>query len=452
MNPVDQSPYAVKVRAAEHRLWRDNGPTLRALDIELTERCNNNCIHCWINLPAGDEAARRQELSTAKLQAILKDAADLGALTVRFTGGEPLLRDDFAELYLSARRLGLRVILSTNARRVTPKLADLLARVPPLNPVEVTVYGMSQASYEAVSRVAGSFAEFQRGVRLLLDRQVRLLVRGIHLPQNRQDREALEAWAATMPSMDRSPPEVLSLDLRVRRDDPRKNRQIAELRLAPEETVRAMRQFGEEYARDAISVCAHFMGPLGERLFTCGAGRHVCLDAYGILQPCLGLRHPDTVYDLKSGSLSDALRVFFPRVRCARAANPEYLSRCARCFLHGLCDQCPAKSWTEHGTLDTPVQYHCDVAHAQARDLGLLGENERGWQVDGGQERVERWKQRRRESSRPGLSPSPSRGYAFSGDNVPNPRRTDCQSVLQPNQESIVIAPCSAIELQPRFL
>jgi hypothetical protein len=35
----------------------------------------------------------------------------------------------------------------------------------------------------------------------------------------------------------------------------------------------------------------------------------------------------------------------------------------------------------EHGTLDTPVEYLCDVAHTQARELGLMAENERAWEV-----------------------------------------------------------------------
>ncbi len=50
----------------------------------------------------------------------------------------------------------------------------------------------------------------------------------------------------------------------------------------------------------------------------------------------------------------------------------------------------PAKSWTEHGTLDTPVEYLCEVAHAQARKLGLLGEDEKSWEVTDGQARVAR--------------------------------------------------------------
>ena len=123
--------------------------------------------------------------------------------------------------------------------------------------------------------------------------------------------------------------------------------------------------------------CSRFIGPTGDRLFTCGAGRGVSVDAYGRLQPCMLLRDPALSYDLRAGglhagSVRDALENVFPHLKERKAANPHYLERCARCFLHGLCEQCPAKSWMEHGTLDTPVEYLCQVAHAQARSLGLI--------------------------------------------------------------------------------
>jgi hypothetical protein len=87
------------------------------------------------------------------------------------------------------------------------------------------------------------------------------------------------------------------------------------------------------------------------------------------------------VYDLNKGSLKQAMSRFFPEVRKMKASHPDYLVRCARCFLKGLCEQCPGKSWTEHGTLDTPVEYLCEIAHAQGRYLGLLGKDEMAWEV-----------------------------------------------------------------------
>ena len=109
------NPYIVRLSSQESPLWETTRPVLMELDIELTERCNNNCIHCCINLPADDSIAKKRELSTAAIKDILKEAASLGCLSVRLTGGEPLLREDFEELYLYARKLGLKVLLFTNA-------------------------------------------------------------------------------------------------------------------------------------------------------------------------------------------------------------------------------------------------------------------------------------------------------------------------------------------------
>jgi radical SAM protein with 4Fe4S-binding SPASM domain len=131
------------------------------------------------------------------------------------------------------------------------------------------------------------------------------------------------------------------------------------------------------YRKDAAEFASKFMGPPGDQLFGCGAGCGVCVDAYGRIQPCMGLRAAELTIP-KGTPLRDALDTF-AHLCDLRATNPDYLQRCAVCFLKGLCEQCPAKSWAEHGTLDTPVEYLCEVAHAQARYLGWLGEKERAW-------------------------------------------------------------------------
>jgi radical SAM protein with 4Fe4S-binding SPASM domain len=386
--------YVEKVRADRAGLWPKQKPLLGHLDLELTERCNNNCIHCCINLPQDDRRAQEKEMLTEAVKGVLTEAAALGCLSARFTGGEPLLREDFEELYLFARRLGMKVLLFTNARLVTPQLADLFARVSPGELVEVTVYGMKPESYEAVTRVPGSYAEFWRGVSLLLDRRVPFVVKGALLPPNRGEMDEFEAWATTIPWMERPPGYSMFYDLRGRRDSPTRNRQITELRSSPEDGVAVLTRRREEYIREMAQFCTKFMGPAGDRLFGCGAGHGTCVDAYGRAQMCMGLRHPDMVYDLKTGSLRDALTIVFPRLSGTRATNPDYLARCARCFLKGLCEQCPAKSWSEHGTLDTPVEYLCQVAHAQARDLGLLRDGEKAWEVSDWRNRTQRLRQR----------------------------------------------------------
>jgi len=368
-------------------LWARKGPRLGRLDLELTERCNNNCIHCYINLPTNDEKARGRELSAEWIKSVLREAADLGCLTVRFTGGEPLLRPDFEEIYLAARNLGMGVVLFTNACLLTPALADLLKRVPPLRKIEVSVYGMKRASYERVSRAKGSFKAAWRGIRLLQERGIPFIVKGALLPPNREERPDFENWASTIPWMAGRPSYSMFYDLHCRRDR-KKSRSIACLRLDPKEAVRELA--GDARKREGLmEFVSKFSGARGNDLFTCGAGLgSACLDAYGTLYPCIMLRSPEVAYDLRNGSLKEALDGYFPRLRKIKASRPEYQARCARCFLKGLCEQCPARSWIEHGCLDSPVEYFCDVAHVLARELGLLGPGEKGWEVADGKKRV----------------------------------------------------------------
>jgi radical SAM protein with 4Fe4S-binding SPASM domain len=383
------SAYSVRLSGNKASLWRQKHPLLPHLDMELTERCNNNCIHCSINRPASDVAAKQKELSTGAIRKLLEEAASLGCLTVRFTGGEPLLRGDLEELYLTARKLGLKVRLFTNGTLITPRLADLLAHIPPLEKMEITVYGMSTRSYEAVTRTPGSFEAAWRGINLLLERAVPFVVKMALLPPNRDEMVEFEAWAASLPWTSKAPSFSMFFDLRCRRDSETKNRLIKELRPSPKQGLRALTRRREDYLKGMSDFCSKFVGPPGDKLFVCGAGLGGgCVDAYGYFQPCLLLRHPDTVYHLGGGSLQDAVTRFFPTVRETRASNPDYLARCARCFLKGLCEQCPAKSWMEHGTLDTPVQYLCEIAHAQARYLGLLRKEEVGWEVTDWRQRV----------------------------------------------------------------
>ena len=244
--------YVKKVPSGEAGLWKSAKPTLARLDIELTERCNNNCLHCSVNLPAGDIEARAFEWTAVRWKALLTEAADLGCLVVRLTGGEPLLRDDFEGIYLHARKLGLRVMLFTNATLMTPRLARLLKDVPPLEAVEVSVYGMKEETYEAVTRVPGSFATFRRGLGLLLEHGVPFVVKGAVLPPTRKEMDEFETWAAGLPGAPGPPSYALLFDLRSRRDVG-KNDLIAGLRLGGDEFVRIARRHGEGVARSGAT-------------------------------------------------------------------------------------------------------------------------------------------------------------------------------------------------------
>ena len=138
-------------------------PTMGSL--ELTARCNLTCQHCYINEPANDRVARSKEMTTEQMKRVIDQVVAEGTLFFTMTGGEVLLRPDFREIYLHAREQGLLVTIFTNATLVTERIADFLAEYPPVA-IEISIYGYTEATYEAVTGIKGSHKKFMRGVHL----------------------------------------------------------------------------------------------------------------------------------------------------------------------------------------------------------------------------------------------------------------------------------------------
>src|SRR5665648_38573 len=155
MNPES---FVSSTSLPEFNLWQKlaNRRVPLSFDLELTARCNNACSHCYINLPAGDKKARQKELTLDEISGIADQAVELGALWCLISGGEPLLREDFADIYVMLRRKGLLLSVFTNACLINEEHVALFQKYPPRD-IEVTVYGVTQETYERVTQRPGSY-------------------------------------------------------------------------------------------------------------------------------------------------------------------------------------------------------------------------------------------------------------------------------------------------------
>jgi radical SAM protein with 4Fe4S-binding SPASM domain len=352
-----------------------------SFDLEVTARCNNDCRHCYINLPAGDVAARARELSVAEISDIADRAAKLGAIWCLVTGGEPLLRPDFADIYLALKRKGLLVSVFTNATLVTEEHVRLFKKYPPRD-IEVTVYGVTRETYEAVSRKPGTFDRFMRGLNLLFEAGVRVRLKAMALKSNLHELEAIAEFArARTKDFYRFDPQ-----LHGRFDgDPVRNAEIWDERLSPEQVVALERadekRFGALVAGEDKLIDETFNHLGCDHLFHCGAGNNSFEVSYdGRFRLCSSLWADGTTYDLRAGTLQEAWDELVPRVRDLRSRKPEFLNTCHKCELVNLCLWCPAHAHLETGALDGATPYFCAVAHARAAAItgettqdGLIG-------------------------------------------------------------------------------
>jgi radical SAM protein with 4Fe4S-binding SPASM domain len=346
---------------------RENRRVPLSFDLELTARCNCDCRHCSVAVPASDRAAKARELTLPDIERIADEAVALGALWCLFTGGEPLLREDFADAYLALKRKGLLVSVFTNATLVTEAQVDLFQKYPPRD-IEVTVYGVTQATYERVTRRPGSWAAFQRGLGLLLDGGIKVRLKAMALRSNVHELPEIARFCRERTKdFFRFDP---LLTLRLDRDEVR-NRDIRAEWLSAAEIVELERADRERF-ESLRKGCAQLIMPERahnqcDHLFHCGAGqRNFSVSHDGLFRLCSALCHPDCVYDLGKGSLQDAWRNFVPKVRDMRSTRREFLQTCRVCPVVNLCLWCPAHADLETSSMDGSVPYFCEVAHARA--------------------------------------------------------------------------------------
>ena len=353
---------------AEFPLWETPKRIPFSFELEITARCNNNCRHCCINLPAGDEKARKQELSFEELKELIDQAVSMGAVWSLITGGEPLLRDDFFSIYSYMKKKGLLVSVFTNATLIGGDHIRLFQKYPPRD-IEVTVYGASQKTYERVTRTKGSHTTFMKGLSLLLQNGIKVRLKAMALRSNFQEMPEIARFCRERTK------DYFRLDpfLHLRYDgNTMRNEEIRAERLSPEE-ITALERADPERLEALQKSCGTQITddpshPGCNHLFQCGAGNDSFNVSYqGVFRLCPSLWPPGCVYDLKRGNLREAWHVFAPAVREMRSTSREFLDKCHGCPIVNLCMWCPAHAHLETGAMDAPVDYFCRVAHARAK-------------------------------------------------------------------------------------
>jgi radical SAM protein with 4Fe4S-binding SPASM domain len=340
----------------EDRIWPRVSAERTPLEgsIELTFRCNLRCAHCYVNEPSGDRRVKQQELTTAEILRITDEIVDLGCLGMLLTGGEPLLRPDFAKIYLHMKKKGLLAVVFTNGTLITHRTADLFEEWPPLK-MEITIGGSTPAVYERVTGVPGSYRRCIQGIELLLDRKVRLCLKTVPMTLNYSDVDRMRALAASY-----------GLEFRW---DPLVNCRVdgspgpVAVRLRPEQIVALDRQEPKRVAELRKGIAKSRLVEPTSAFFNCNAYRNSFhIDPYGDLIPCMLVRWP--AYSLREGSFRQGWTEVFPAMR--NRARMKALP-CDTCQMNAACDHCVGWAQIETGDPESMVPFLCDLTYARAK-------------------------------------------------------------------------------------
>lgn len=319
---------------------------------ELTPTCNLRCHFCYVAL----DPYKGPYLSTHQAFAILDKLEQAGVMYLTLTGGEVLSRRDFPEIFRYARAKGFLVKVFTNATMVSERIADLFRKEPPFS-VEVSIYGADAKHYEAVTGIPGSFAKFERGVGLLKDAGVSLLLKHTASSLTADHIPAVRRWCE-----ERELPHKFSATIENRHDG---GQEPSLYRIEPRGVSQLKDELYEartgERRRMPLAECNMGDSSSGtSELYQCGAGRvAVFIDAVGRASHCVLDREPSfPLLEMEWDDVWERMGAWVTQPLPATAP-------CSGCELRGGCSNCPARARMATGSAYFKDPYYCDITHAE---------------------------------------------------------------------------------------
>ena len=341
---------------------------------ELTARCNFNCKMCYVHRQ--DSAlCKSQEKSAEWWIDLGKKAVEQGVVFLLLTGGEPLLRDDFPQIYTELAKLGFIISINTNGYLITDEILELFKKNPPTR-LNISLYGASDKTYENVTGTP-AFSRVIENVKKLKEMDIDIRFNGSFTSLNACDAEEILNISRDLNVHIKGTqymfPQVLvggkpgENPCRLSPEEAAQKR-VEWLRLiyTPEEykkRLEAMVKGVDAFALSCDEEC-------GEGKVKCRAGKSSTWINYrGEMCFCGVAGHPFSIDEYGFKGAWEKVKELSSSIRTP--------AKCERCKYRNICCVCAAACYTETGDFSTVPQYVChmteSIASLMKKEVERLG-------------------------------------------------------------------------------
>lgn len=339
-----------------HRKGRQLGVPV-AGTFELTARCNFHCPMCYVHMTEEQIRQTGRELTADQWLRIADEARKEGMLLALLTGGEPLMRKDFFDIYRGMKQMGLMICVNSNGSMLRGKVLEQLLQDPPFR-LNISLYGGSNETYQNMCGLP-VYDTVRENIRTLRQAGVEVALNLSVTPYNCRDLERIYADAR-------------ELDVNVKASTymyppVRINGQQFGCgnRFTPEEAARwayawdQLRFTPEDFCQRNRNICALQQEEEPDCMIEADEGVRCRAGATsfwvtwdGKMLPCGMMTHP--VADL----LEEGFRQAWQTIRQQTAAL-RLPGKCTVCPKRPVCSVCAAVCQTETGSFDAVPEYLC---------------------------------------------------------------------------------------------
>jgi radical SAM protein with 4Fe4S-binding SPASM domain len=320
-----------------------------AVQLDLTYRCNERCVHCYLD---HDD---RGEMNTSEIKDLLEQMAEAGVFFLTLSGGEVMMRRDFFEIVEHARRLSFCVKLKTNAVMIRQSEADRIQALAPES-VQISIYSHRAEVHDAITRLPGSLKRSVAATRLLVERGIKIIFANVLMRDNFQDYPGVQALAAEVGAEFTIDPTITPM-----MDG---NRSILNLNIERAQLQQVFRD-ASILGTSPQEFCALPGGPPAvedaQRMLPCSAGHTFCyVSPYGDVYPCV--QFPLPTGNVRTSRFLDIWK-HSPQMAEVRSITMNDLPICSTCAHGGgSCSRCPGLAYME-GNMRGPSSQDCEKSY-----------------------------------------------------------------------------------------
>lgn len=325
-----------------------------SVQLDLTYRCNERCIHCYLD---HDDHG---EMTTSEIKDLLNQMADAGVFYLTISGGEILMRRDFFEILEHARLRTFCVKLKTNGVLIREKEAQRLRKLG-VESVQISIYSHRPEVHDAITKMPGSFRKSIEAVRFLRQQGLLVTLANVLMVQNSADYKGVKALAIELGAQFIVDPTVTPM-----MDGDRSILKLNVDSAALQEVFRSEDLVGniEEFCAPPRSVDEEALDML-----PCSAGHTACyVSPYGDVYPCVQ-------FPLPSGNVRRTKFVEIwrdsPQLKEVRSITLRDMPTCSKCTHGSTCTRCPGLAYLE-GNMRGPSYQDCEKSYART---GIPSEN-----------------------------------------------------------------------------
>lgn len=334
-------------------------PHLMSLQFELTSKCNERCIHCYIPNEKKDHGI---DMPLSMFKKIIDQFYEMGGLQVSLSGGEIFMHKDIAEIIKYCRQKDMQITLLSNLLSLSHKHIEII-KAANVAMVQASLYSIDEERHDSITKVKGSYAKTKRAIEALVKADIPVMISCPLMKANSRDYHDILKYAH-------------SLGIKAQTDfilmaGENLNTDILTNRISLDETEEIIREILKNAGADSADNISGTSQPnkvtLKETQPVCAAGvSNLCINANGDVYPCNGWQgfkagniYKDTLSDI--WETSEALKEL-------RQITRKSFTECNNCDVKEYCSICMARNYNESNGDPLKINPHfCEIARLNQR-------------------------------------------------------------------------------------